>query len=297
MACKYCGSEKVVKNGKVASKQVFKCKDCAHRFYDNEQFSRMKVRKHVIVAALNLYFDGLSVRKTKAQLENILGEKVDSSNIWRWIHKYSNMVGEYVSKLEPQLSGRWHEDETMVKCEGRNVWFWEMIDEDIRFLVASHISGERNIKETITMFKKAVETAKQRPQAIFVDGSHTYDRAFNKVFYSRYKINRVELVKRVGITARQTNNIIERMHGTVKDRLKPMRGLQNEKTAQTILDGFIINYNYVRKHQSINMTPAQASHIDINNGWSELIDKATAHKEKPMIEAKAQHIAPIPMVK
>lgn len=214
MVCKYCGSEKIVKNGKVAGKQIFKCKDCSHRFYDNEQFSRMKVRKHVIIAALNLYFDGLSVRKTKTQLENILGEKVNSSTIWRWMDKYTKMVSEYVSEFEPKLSGKWHEDETMIKCEGRNVWFWEMIDEETRFLVASHISGVRNIKETITMFKKGLDTAKQRPRAVFVDGSHTYDRAFNKVFYSRYKINRVELVKRVGIRSRETNNIIERMHGT-----------------------------------------------------------------------------------
>lgn len=72
-----------------------------------------------------------------------------------------------------------------------------MIDEDTRFLVASHLRGERNIVETIKMFEKGNRVAKQRPQAIFIDGSHTYDRAFNKVYYSRYKVDRVELVKRV----------------------------------------------------------------------------------------------------
>lgn len=72
-----------------------------------------------------------------------------------------------------------------------------MIDEDTRFLVASHLSGERNLVETIKMFEKGNRVAKQRPQAIFPDGSHTYDRAFNKVYYSRYKVDRVELVKRV----------------------------------------------------------------------------------------------------
>ncbi|MCL4436510.1 MAG: IS6 family transposase [Thaumarchaeota archaeon] len=297
MTCKYCGSEQVVKNGKVAGKQVFKCKECGHRFYANEQFTKMRVPKHVIVAGLNLYFDGLSVRKAKTQLENILGEKVDSASIWRWVNKYSNLVNKYVSTLEPELSGKWHEDETMIKADGRNVWLWEMIDEDTKFVVASHISGTRTLEDTVAIFRKGLETAKQRPRAIFVDGSHVYQPAFNKVFYSRYKVQRVELVQRVGIRARQTNNVIERMHGTVKDRLKPMRGLQNERTAQTLLTGFLINYNYVRKHQTIGMTPAQAAGVGINNGWSELIEKSTVQDAKPKAEAQAQTVAPIPMVR
>ncbi len=39
-------------------------------------------------------------------------------------------------------------------------------------------------------------------------------------FYSRYKEHRVEFVRRAGIRAKETNNVIERLHGTLKDRLK-----------------------------------------------------------------------------
>jgi transposase-like protein len=257
----------------------------------------MKVPKHIIVAAISLYFDGLSVRKCQKQLEKLLGEKVDGATIWRWLQKYSKLVSEYTSTLTPQLSGKWHEDETMIKCEGRDQWFWEMIDEDTRFLVASHLSGTRDIVETIKMFEKAQNVAKQRPRAIFVDGSHTYDRAFNKVYYTRYKVNRVELVKRVGIKARETNNIVERLHGTLKDRLKPMRGLKTTKTAQTLLDGYVINYNYVREHQSIGKTPAQAANITIENGWSELIEKAIATQAKPQDQVKTEPIVQVVRVK
>jgi hypothetical protein len=45
------------------------------------------------------------------------------------------------------------------------------------------------------------------------------------------------------------------------------------------------------------MTPAQASGIDLNNGWGELIDKATSHKEKPKIEAQTQPITQMVKVK
>jgi transposase-like protein len=294
---KYCQSERVVKDGKVHGQQVFQCKDCSHKFYDNGRLSRMKVKKHVVVAALSLYYDGLSVKKTQLQLQQLLGEKVDSSTIYRWLQKYSKLTAAYVAKLQPELSCKWHEDETVIRCEGGNTWFWEVIDEETRFLVASHLSGERSIEQTIKIFENANRIAKTRPKAIFVDGSNSYDRAFNKVYYSRYAAKRVELVKRVGIQARQTNNIVERLHGTLKDRLRPMRGLKNDEAAKVLLDGYVVNYNYIRKHQAIKMTPAQAAGIQITNGWSELIDRATkdhalehVNEKKPANSSEGQVI-------
>ena len=62
----------------------------------------------------------------------------------------------------------------MLGCEGRNIWFWEMIDEDTRFMVASHISNTRTFEDTVSIFKKGVEQSKVRPRAVFVDGSHVY---------------------------------------------------------------------------------------------------------------------------
>jgi transposase-like protein len=118
MPCKYCGSEKVVKDGKVKGKQVYKCKDCGHRFYENARFAKMKADKHLIVTALNLYYDGLSLRKTQRNLEQVFGEKVSQVTILNWIKKYSRLVKEYMVAQVPQLSGLWHEDETMIQCKG-----------------------------------------------------------------------------------------------------------------------------------------------------------------------------------
>jgi len=50
-----------------------------------------------------------------------------------------------------------------------------------------------------------------------VDGLWAYEKAFKKVFYSRYKEHRVEFVRRAGIKARETNNIVGRLHETLKE--------------------------------------------------------------------------------
>jgi transposase-like protein len=279
MQCKYCGSEKVIKKGFVQKKQLYKCKECGRRFFQNGKFSKMRTDKNIIVAALSFYYDGLSLRKAQRNLEQILGERVSQVTILNWIVKYAKLVKEYVRTLTPQLLGLWHEDETMLSCEGRNIWFWEMIDEDTRFMAASHVSGTRTFENTVAIFKKGFEQSKVRSRAVFVDGSHVYQPAFNRVFFTLRKDTRPELVQRVGIRARETNNIVERPHGTLKDRTKPMRGMKSLESTRSLLEGYAIHYNFVRPHQSLNgKTPAQASRTDAPSSWKGLIEQATKHE-------------------
>lgn len=137
----------------------------------------------------------------------------------------------------------------------------------------------RTLEDTIAVFKQGLEQSKVRPRAVFVDGSFVYEPVFNKVFYTMRKDTRPELVQRVGIRARETNNIVERMHGTVKDRTRVMRGLKAFESTKSILEGFTIHYNYVRPHQSLNgKTPAQAARAEAPSSWKGLIEEATRHE-------------------
>jgi len=54
------------------------------------------------------------------------------------------------------------------------------------------------------------------------------------------------------IRDRSNNNMVERLNGTVRQRDKVMRGLDHEKSAQTMLDGMRIYYNFVRPHMALN---------------------------------------------
>jgi transposase-like protein len=177
--------------------------------------------------------------------------------------------------LKPTLSGKYHHDETEIAVGGSGRYFWETIDEGTRMIVAHLLTESRTSEDAKKVFKQALE--KQRPIALYTDGSFAYDEAYNKTYYSHYKAERVEWIRKVGIRARKTNNIVERLHGTLKDRTKPMRGLKNDKRAKTLLDGYVINYNFCRKHQSINMTPAEAAGINIK-GWKQLIEVAQIQK-------------------
>jgi hypothetical protein len=69
--------------------------------------------------------------------------------------------------------------------------------------------------------------------------------------------------------------------------LKPTRGLKGEETVRTLLEGWVVHYNYVRKHQTLKgKTPANASGINVENNWNSLIRSAIADKTKSELSMK-----------
>jgi len=284
VTCKYCGSQKVVKDGKKGDRQQYLCKDCKHKFLDGSDFPKMRTESRIISTSLDLFFEGLSARKVQSQIEKIFGICVSQVTIWKCMMKYSSLVSEFIETLKPQLFGIYKVDETAIKCRGVQKWFWEIIDDETKFMVPSHLSGERSTKEAITLFEKSMKIAKRKPTAIYVDGLPAYLDAYNKVFRTLRKDTRPELIRKVGIRAVNSNNSVERLHGTLKNRTKVARGLKDEETVRTLLtEGWFVHYNFVRAHQTLHgKTPAQASGIDIKNDWYVLIKEAT----KSMIETE-----------
>jgi len=74
------------------------------------------------------------------------------------------------------------------------------------------------------------------------------------------------------------NSKIERLHGTIREREKVMRGLKSELTAKSMVNGYRAYYNCIRPHQSLNgKTPAEMANIVLDiegNRWVNLIKKA-----------------------
>lgn len=294
MQCKYCQSENVVKNGSAKGEPIFKCKDCGHRFTEGSDFPRMRTQSRIISSSIDLYFEGLSVRKIQTQIDKLFGVHVSQMAVWKWIMKYSKLVSQYVETLSPQLLGMYHVDETAIKCKGVQKWFWEIIDEQTKFLVAGHLSGSRTTEDAIALFEKSIRVAKRKPVSIYCDGLPAYVDGYNKVFRTMLKDTRPELIRRVGIRNIHNQNAVERLHCTLKDRLKTTRGLKDEDTVRTLLEGWVVHYNYVRKHQTLKMTPAQASGLNVKNNWYDLVKSATkdmATKEEKQVGRIVEVIA------
>lgn len=279
MNCKNCGSSKTVKNGKRNNKQLYKCKECGKQFIDNDNFERMRTQKHIIGFALDLYYDGMSVRKIQRQISYLFKVKVSQVTVHNWITKYSILVKQYVDTLKADLGDIWHVDETVIKVGGKQKWFWEIIDEKTRFMVAEHLSPSRKTEDSKILFKEARNRAIKKPRILYSDGCFAYRKGFHLVFGDRRRT--CELIQNVGINSRIHQNMVERLHGTLKDMLRSRRGMSQNDTTKAMLDGWFVYYNFLRPHSSLGgKTPAEAAGIELNleNRWESLIDLATKWK-------------------
>ena len=88
---------------------------------------------------------------------------------------------------------------------------------------------------------------------------------------------RTQHVRNPNIRDRSNNNMVEGLHGTIRQRNKVMRELDDEETAQTMMDSLRIYYNFIGPHTALNgKTPAQKAKIETDRAeWMSLIKKAT----------------------
>jgi transposase-like protein len=292
--CKNCGSTNIVKIGVRhnihTDVQRFLCKDCGFKFSQNEGFEKVKATSKAITIALDLYFKGVSQRKIVEHLKMFENIKVTQPCVLKWIRKYIGIMKKYVDKFPPQLGGMWHSDETMINVkktepiDGENYsWAWNLLDHETRFLIASEVTKHRNIEDARKVFQEAKQIANgQKPDYIITDKLPAYDKAITKEFFTLSK-PRTEHVKLKSIREGTNNNIVERLHSTIKERTKVMRGLDTDRTAQKMMDANRIYYNFLRPHSALNgQTPAEKAGINLQlegNKWENLIRKAKQNPE------------------
>ena len=91
--CLYCKSQKVVKQGirynKSNKKQKYQCYKCKKWFVEDDGFKRMRYNKKIIVRAIHLHNEGLSLFQVKDHLWQHDGIKVTRETINRWTKKFS----------------------------------------------------------------------------------------------------------------------------------------------------------------------------------------------------------------
>jgi transposase-like protein len=279
--CAYCDSLNVKKNGnrktKNGTKQRFYCEDCKKTFIADEDFAKFKANPKIITLVMDLYYKGLSLRDITDTVYQFYNIKLHHETVRRWIMKFTVTMNNYVNQLQPKVSDAWHVDEQMIKVKGKWLWSWNCLDEQTRFLIANNITNERTIPETREILAKAKETTKTKPEFIITDGLQAYRDAVLKEFQS-WRKPVVSHVRLETIRERPNNNLVERFHGTFRERDKVMRGFKSKTTAKELTEGFRTYYNFIRPHMSLNgLTPSQVADIDLQlgrNRWLSLLEKS-----------------------
>jgi len=278
-SCSACGSTHIQKwgwryNGN-SRLQRFKCMDCRHRWdaKANPAFAQMRVNPKAVLVALDLYFKGISLRKIQDHLKQFEATNVSFVAIYKWIGKYTALMEQYAKTLQPQLSGVWHADEMKVNVHGKWHWLWNIMDSDTRYILASHVAQGRGTTEARQAFKiaKANSNPEGEPTFLITDKLGSYQAAASREFRNTVHI------AGVGIQGQISNNRIERLHGTMRERNKVMRAIK--KPNSVYVKGQMLYYNHIRPHTALGgKTPAEAAGIDLElqeNKWEAIIKKAS----------------------
>ena len=255
--CKFCQSANVVKNGKRNGVQYYLCKECSRGFVYNKALPRMRYPIDVVADGVYDYYAGVSLNKIRDGINQKIGLSPADSAIYGWVKRLTKIGLAEAKKHIAQVGDKWLADECVIRLkDGKKYWLINVIDYDTRFLLASKLSSNRNIEDIKTAFETAQNKANKSPKVMLTDGWRAYEDACELAFASDTKHIKTTPFEKKELST----NIVERWHGTLKDRLKPMRGMDKSETYQLILEGFILNYNYLRPHESLKgKTPAEVA--------------------------------------
>jgi len=274
ITCRSCGSTDTSKYGTYKGVQYYVCKRCGRKSAETDAYRRFRYTKDLMVKAVTYYYNGMSYRGISQSFQDLLKITIPRKTLWEWVVKFSALANKYTLTLKPTLSAVWYADETVIDIWGKRYWFWDIIDTDTRFLIATHLSRTRSDGDALKLFQMAKLRSKTAPKIIITDKLHQYNHAFNKTFYSYHPEKSAVHLTSQGMDSPTNINLIERFHGTLKQRTKVMRDLKSTQFARVILDGFVTHYNFFMEHEYLKgKTPAQVAGIGkgIEN-WGTLID-------------------------
>jgi len=296
--CIYCKSDNNKKRGFRQTEnrgkiQRYFCKDCKKSFIIDDGFFRMRNNPKKISLCLDLFYRGVSTRKVQEHLASFYPANSTNKTIYKWIIKYSKMISKYTNGLKLNVGSEVQIDEVeyhrrkshKAKLGNEKNWFIDSICPKTKFLVASDYFKSRGMEEIKSVIKQIKIKTQVQVKVITSDGWKVYPTAIKKVYGFSNKTHQVNVYhNRVNASKGEGFNIpIERFHNNLRQRTKTFRGFHGSiESANAILKGFEIYYNFITKHQTINKCPYELAtdlKLNSNNKWLELIEIANSKKQ------------------
>ncbi len=299
VSCSRCNSNKVKKDGlrKTQNRgkiQRYSCKHCSHRFVIDDGFFRMRNNSKKITCALDLFYRGVSTRKVQEHFKAFYPQNSSHKSVYKWVVKYPDMISNFTDKLKIN-SGKeiqidemeYHRRKYYNKKGVSKEWFIDSVDCKTRYMVSSKYFKSRGQKEIKEVMNKVKYKTEGYVTTITTDGYTAYENVVKKTFGWSNKEQKY-LIKHNKVTASKGegfNIMIERLHNSIRERTKTFRGFHGSaESAEAIMKGYEIFYNFIRKHQAIKKRPYELAIPNLiltsENKWLELIRLSNSNHSK-----------------
>jgi transposase-like protein len=193
----------------------------------------------VIVLAVRWYLRfALSYR----DVEELLGERgieVDHVTVYRWVQRFTPLLAEAARPCRHGVGDRWQVDETYVRVAGRWRYVYRAVDQ-FGQVIDVFVSVQRDATAARRFFEQAIGTTKVMPVEVVTDHAPVYPAVLEELLPAAWHR-----------TDQYANNHIECDHGRRKSRLRPMRGLKQDRSASVIIAGQALVQNVRRGHYEL----------------------------------------------
>src|SRR5262249_5592201 len=202
-------------------------------------FAGFRFPPDVILVAVRWYLRyGLSY----GDVEELLAERgveVDHVTVYRWVQRFTPLLGDAARFARHAPGDRWFVDETYVKVNGVWRYVYRAVDQHGQ-VIDVLVTKRRDGHAARRFFGRALATLKVTPTEIVTDKAPVYPRVLDELLPGAW--HHIEQYE---------NNRIEADHGRLKHRLRTMRGIRTDRTAQVIITGLAFMQNLRRGHYQL----------------------------------------------
>jgi transposase-like protein len=212
-------------------------------------FAGFRFPPEVIVVAVRWY---LRYNLSYRDIEELLlerGVEVDHVTVFRWVQRFTPLLTDAARFCRHSPGARWHVDETYVKVAGVWRYVYRAVDQYGQ-VIDVLVSARRDAGAARRFFRRAMSTLKVTPSVVVTDAAQVYPGVLDELMPSAW--HHVE---------QYANNPIEADHSQLKQRLRPMRGLRTDKTAQVIIAGHAFMQNLRRGHYELAVDAPPATRV------------------------------------
>jgi transposase, IS6 family len=165
------------------------------------------------------------------------------------VQRFTPLLADAARFARHSPGDRWFVDETYVKVNGSWRYVYRAVDQYGQ-VIDVLVSKRRDAEAARRFFQRALSTLKVTPTEVVTDKAPVYLRVLDELVPAAW--HHVE---------QYANNRIEADHSRLKHRLRPMRGLRTDRTAQIIITGLAFMQNLRRGHYELAAEQPRAPRV------------------------------------
>ena len=253
MNCRHCKTDKTVRCGFRTTKergrvQRYKCLNCHRTFAEDSGFLGRHKSEETILMVIELYIKGLTTRQLADSFS------ISKNTVLAWVLFYAHCLLRFCIRHTPKYARHLHMDELFLKMKDTFFYIWASLDRDCKWAVL-HFCSRRTRDEAQNLAQKSptplIDLTTDGSFAYLEPVKAEYGLGWTKEHYHRC----------ASFEDKKNNNPVERLNNTIRRHFHPRRGFKSLRTGILQVGFLNVYYNFVRRHMTIEKTPAEAAGV------------------------------------